>query len=402
MEQARTQAMRIVEQARRESQAFLMELEKLKKEKEKNQNLADLARRAKSQMKQHANAMAEVTNPVVAPVIDDADYVLPRPLQVGDAVLIADLDKQATVLTLPDKNGNVEDIVLGFDNVAGYEVNGCFFGAFIGRHGNRIGDAKFELDGVTYELEKNDGKNNLHGGTPGYHQVMYQAAVGDNSVTFTRVSPDGEQGYPGNLDVSLTYTLTDDNELKLHYVTKSDKNTLCNLTNHSYFNLKGHKSGQITDHIVTIKANGFTSTSDDLIPDGTIVDVTDTPMDFRKPRCVGDDIDSDYPPIVLAGGYDHNYVLDKPEGTFAKVAEVTEKESGRTMEVYTDLPGMQLYSGNFIENEKGKDGQTYTKRTGICFETQFFPNSINVKSFTPCVIKAGETFESETMYKFIF
>ena len=202
--------------------------------------------------------------------------------------------------------------------------------------------------------------------------------------------------------MSLTYTLTDDNELKLHYVTKSDKNTLCNLTNHSYFNLKGHKGGQITEHIVTIKANGFTSTSDDLIPDGTIVDVTDTPMDFRKPRCVGDDIDSDYPPIVLAGGYDHNYVLDKPEGTFAKVAEVTEKESGRTMEVYTDLPGMQLYSGNFIENEKGKDGQTYTKRTGICFETQFFPNSINVKSFTPCVIKAGETFESETMYKFFF
>ena len=258
------------------------------------------------------------------------------------SVSVIDYGANLVSLMVPDKNGNVEDIVLGFDNVAGYEVNGCFFGAFIGRHGNRIGDAKFELDGVTYELEKNDGKNNLHGGTPGYHQVMYQAAVGDNSVTFTRVSPDGEQGYPGNLDVSLTYTLTDDNELKLHYVTKSDKNTLCNLTNHSYFNLKGHKSGQITDHIVTIKANGFTSTSDDLIPDGTIVDVTDTPMDFRKPRCVGDDIDSDYPPIVLAGGYDHNYVLDKPEGTFAKVAEVTEKESGRTMEVYTDLPGMQL------------------------------------------------------------
>ncbi len=264
------------------------------------------------------------------------------------SVSVIDYGANLVSLMVPDKNGNVEDIVLGFDNVAGYEVNGCFFGAFIGRHGNRIGDAKFELDGVTYELEKNDGKNNLHGGTPGYHQVMYQAAVGDNSVTFTRVSPDGEQGYPGNLDVSLTYTLTDDNELKLHYVTKSDKNTLCNLTNHSYFNLKGHKGGQITDHIVTIKANGFTSTSDDLIPDGTIVDVTGTPMDFRKPRCVGDDIDSDYPPIVLAGGYDHNYVLDKPEGTFAKVAEVTEKESGRTMEVYTDLPGMQLYSGQSL------------------------------------------------------
>ena len=310
----------------------------------------------------------------------------------------------ANLLTLfvPDKNGKTKDIVLGYEHLEDYFTNDAFFGCSVVPCGNRIGDAKFELDGVTYELEKNDGKNNLHGGTPGYHQVMYQAAVGDNSVTFTRVSPDGEQGYPGNLDVSLTYTLTDDNELKLHYVTKSDKNTLCNLTNHSYFNLKGHKGGQITDHIVTIKANGFTATSDDLIPDGTIVDVTDTPMDFRKPRCVGDDIDSDYPPIVLAGGYDHNYVLDKPEGTFAKVAEVTEKESGRTMEVYTDLPGMQLYSGNFIENEKGKDGQTYTKRTGICFETQFFPNSINVKSFTPCVIKAGETFESETMYKFSF
>ena len=316
------------------------------------------------------------------------------------SVSVIDYGANLVSLMVPDKNGNVEDIVLGFDNVAGYEVNGCFFGAFIGRHGNRIGDAKFELDGVTYELEKNDGKNNLHGGTPGYHQVMYQAAVGDNSVTFTRVSPDGEQGYPGNLDVSLTYTLTDDNELKLHYVTKSDKNTLCNLTNHSYFNLKGHKSGQITDHIVTIKANGFTSTSDDLIPDGTIVDVTDTPMDFRKPRCVGDDIDSDYPPIVLAGGYDHNYVLDKPEGTFAKVAEVTEKESGRTMEVYTDLPGVQMYTANFVEDECGKEGAIYQKHHAVCFETQYFPDAVNHENFVSPICRAGEAYDTTTVYKF--
>lgn len=313
------------------------------------------------------------------------------------------IDYGANIVSLmvPDKNGKLEDIVLGFDDVAGYEVNGCFFGAFIGRHGNRIGQARFELNGTTYELEKNDGENNLHGGTPGYHQVMYQAAATDNSITFTRVSPDGEQGYPGNLEIAVTYTLTDDNELKLDYKTKSDKDTLCNLTNHSYFNLKGHDGGEITDHIVTIRANGFTGTSDDLIPDGTIVDVTDTPMDFRQPRRIGDDVDSEYAPIVLAGGYDHNFVLDKPEGAFEKVAEVTEPSSGRKMEVYTDLPGMQLYSGNFIEKEEGKKGQTYTRRTGICFETQFFPNSINVPTFTPCILKAGETFHSQTVYKFV-
>lgn len=319
----------------------------------------------------------------------------------GMSVSAIDYGANIVSLMVPDKNGVVEDIVLGFDDVAGYEVNGCFFGAFIGRHGNRIGQAKFELNGKTYELEKNDGANNLHGGTPGYHQVMYQASTTDNSVTFTRVSPDMEQGYPGNLEISLTYTLTDENELKLDYVTKSDEDTLCNLTNHSYFNLKGHKGGEITDHIVTIKANGFTGTSDDLIPDGSIVDVTETPMDFRKPRRVADDIDSDYAPIVLAGGYDHNFVLDKPEGSFEKVAEVTEETSGRTMEVYTDLPGMQLYSGNFIEKENGKEGHIYTKRTGICFETQYFPNSINVPEFTPCVLKAGDTFRSATVYKFV-
>lgn len=319
----------------------------------------------------------------------------------GLSVSAIDYGANIVSLMVPDKNGILEDIVLGFDDVAGYEVNGCFFGAFIGRHGNRIGQAKFELNGKTYELEKNDGANNLHGGTPGYHQVMYQASTTDNSVTFSRVSPDMEQGYPGNLDISLTYTLTDDDELKLDYVTKSDQDTLCNLTNHSYFNLKGHKGGEITDHIVTIKANGFTGTSDDLIPDGSIVDVTDTPMDFRKPRRVADDIDSDYAPIVLAGGYDHNFVLDKPEGSFEKVAEVTEETSGRTMEVYTDLPGMQLYSGNFIEKENGKERQIYTKRTGICFETQYFPNSINVPEFTPCVLKAGDTFRSTTVYKFV-
>ena len=306
-----------------------------------------------------------------------------------------------THLMVPDKNGTLDDIVLGFDEVAGYEVNGCFFGSFIGRHGNRIGDAKFTLNGRTYELEKNDGKNNLHGGTPGYHKVMYAASAADNSVTFTRTSPDMEQGYPGNLDIAVTYTLTDEDELRIDYKMKSDQDTLCNPTNHSYFNLKGHNGGTITDHRLYIKANGFTETSDDLIPNGTIVDVTGTPMDFREKKPIGQDIGQDYQPLKVAGGYDHNFVLDKKEGVLEKVGEVSEDTTGRTMEIYTDLPGMQLYSGNFIEKEDGKGGNEYTFRTGVCFETQYFPNSINIPEFPSCVLKADEEFTSTTIYKFV-
>lgn len=304
-------------------------------------------------------------------------------------------------LMVPDKNGTLDDIVLGFDNVAGYEVNGCFFGSFIGRHGNRIGDARFVLNGKTYELEKNDGKNNLHGGTPGYHKVMYQASTTDNSVTFTRMSPDMEQGYPGNLDISVTYTLTDENELRIDYKMRSDQDTLCNPTNHSYFNLKGHNGGTITDHKLYIKANGFTETTEDLIPNGTIVDVTGTPMDFRTKKTICQDIEADYQPLKVAGGYDHNFVLDKKEGALEKIGEVSEDTTGRTMEIYTDLPGMQLYSGNFIEKEDGKGGNVYTKRTGVCFETQYFPNSVNIPAFPSCVLKAGDEFTSTTIYKFV-
>ncbi len=303
-------------------------------------------------------------------------------------------------LFTPDRNGELDDIVLGFDDVAGYEVNGCFFGAFIGRHGNRIGNAEFELNGKTYELEKNDGENNLHGGTPGYHQVMYETETAENSVTFYRVSPDMEQGYPGNLEISVTYALTEENELEITYRAKPDQDTLCNVTNHSYFNLKGHQGGEITGHEVWIKANGFTETTDDLIPNGNIIDVTGTPMDFRKKKKIGEEIEADYKPLQLAGGYDHNFVLDKESGKVEKVAELSEESSGRTMEVYTDLPGMQFYTGNFIMKEEGKEGAVYTKRTGVCFETQFFPNSVNIPSFESCVLKAGETFESRTVYKF--
>lgn len=318
----------------------------------------------------------------------------------GMRVDLIDYGANIVRLFVPDQNGKLDDIVLGFDDVAGYEENGCFFGSFIGRHGNRIGNAEFELNGVTYELEKNDGDNNLHGGTPGYNKVMYKAETAENSVAFSRTSPDMEQGYPGNLDICVTYALTDDNELKISYQAKTDKDTLCNVTNHSYFNLKGHDGGTITDHKVWIRANGFTETSDDLIPNGNIIDVAGTPMDFRTEKTIAEDIEADYEPLKIAGGYDHNFVLEKEAGKMEKVAELSEETTGRRMEVYTDLPGMQLYTGNFIVKEDGKGGIEYTKRTGVCFETQFFPNSVNIPSFESCVLKAGDTFTSTTIYRF--
>lgn len=318
----------------------------------------------------------------------------------GMRVDLIDYGANIVRLFVPDQNGKLDDVVLGFDDVAGYEENGCFFGSFIGRHGNRIGNAEFELNGVTYELEKNDGDNNLHGGTPGYNKVMYKAETTENSVAFSRTSPDMEQGYPGNLDICVTYALTDDNELKISYQAKTDKDTLCNVTNHSYFNLKGHDGGTITDHKVWIRANGFTETSDDLIPNGNIIDVAGTPMDFRTEKTIAEDIEADYEPLKIAGGYDHNFVLEKEAGKMEKVAELSEETTGRRMEVYTDLPGMQLYTGNFIVKEDGKGGIEYTKRTGVCFETQFFPNSVNIPSFESCVLKAGDTFTSTTIYRF--
>lgn len=319
----------------------------------------------------------------------------------GMSLSAIDYGANVVSLMVPDKDGNQDDIVLGYDDVAGYEVNGCFFGAMIGRHGNRIGQARFTLNGKEYELEKNDGDNNLHSGLVGYHKRMFEAETGDNSVTFSRLSPHMEQGFPGNLKVSVTYTLTDENEWKLLYKAESDQDTLCNMTNHTYFNLKGHDGGPVTGHTVQILANGFTETSDDLIPNGRIVDVAGTPLDFREKKELGRDIEADYKPLIQGGGYDHNFVLDKKDGDFAKVAEISEETKGRTMEVYTDLPGMQMYSGNFIHDERGKNGAVYTERNGVCFETQFFPNSVNIPEFKPCIIKAGEKFESLTVYKFV-
>ena len=318
----------------------------------------------------------------------------------GMKVSFLNLGAVIVKLIIPDKNGQSDDIVLGFDDVPSYEKNNESYGAFLGRHSNRTAGAQFEINGVTYYLEKNNGENNLHSGHPGFHRVIYDVATEGNSITFSRVSPDGEQGFPGNLTVSVTYTVTEENELKIHYHAVSDRDTLCNLTNHSYFNLKGHNKGTILDHIVKIYANGFTETTDDLVPTGKILDVAGTPMDFREPKPLGRDIEADYGPLKQGNGYDHNFVLDKPEDAFGKAAEVFEETSGRKMEVFTDLPGMQVYAGNFIGHEPGKDGAVYENRTGVCFETQLFPNSIHIPEFKSCLLKAGEEFDSTTVYKF--
>lgn len=305
-----------------------------------------------------------------------------------------------------DKEGKLSDVVLGYDNLDAYENgNGPGFGSFIGRHANRIGGAVFTLSGKTYELEKNDGENNLHGGTPGYNKVIYQVETASeekkDSITFSRRSPDMEQGFPGNFDVKMTYELTEKNELVLKYEGVSDKDTLVNLTNHTYFNLAGHNAGSILNHEVKIAAKQFTPTTDDLIPMGERMDVAGTPMDFNNWKRIGDEIEAEFKPLVIAGGYDHNYVLERPDdGQVLKVAELRESGTGRHMEVWTDLIGMQFYTGNFIMGEDGKEGAHYEKRDGVCFETQFFPNSCNVESFKSCELKAGKTFKSTTVYAF--
>ena len=308
-------------------------------------------------------------------------------------------------IIVPDKSGNVRDIALGYANLEGYEKNKPGFGSFIGRHANRIGGASFELNGKRYELEKNDGDNNLHSGFTGYNTLIYETEVFEEediiSVEFARLSPHMEQGFPGNLDMTITYSLTENNELLIEYYAVSDKDTVVNLTNHSYFNLGGHNSGSALEHKVWIKANQFTPTDSNLIPTGELLDVEGTPMDFRTLKPIGKDIDADYEPLKLANGYDHNYVLDISGAEVEKVAELVEESTGRRMEVFTDMPGLQLYTSNMLTSvDNSKDNAVYGSGSGVCFETQYYPNSCNIKEFPSCILKAGKEFDKVTIYRF--
>lgn len=318
----------------------------------------------------------------------------------GMSISVTDFGATLVNVFVPDKAGKQIDVVLGYDDVKGYEEGTVFFGATVGRSANRIGEAAFELNGVTYQLEKNDNDNNLHSGLDFYNKRMWKVLKkADNSVTFVLHSPDGDQGYPGNLDMEVTYTLTEENEVKITYHGVPDQDTLVNMTNHSYFNMDGQDSGDVLGQEVQIEADYFTKADAESIPTGELTRVEGTPMDFRQKKAIGKDIEEDYEALILGKGYDHNWVLNG-EG-FRKVAEMSGKTSGITMEVYTDLPGMQLYTANFVENEKGKGGAVYQMRHAACFETQYYPDAVHKEHFPGPICHAGEAYDTCTTYKFI-
>lgn len=308
-------------------------------------------------------------------------------------------------LRTPDKNGKLDDIVLGFDTLDGYLGKHPYFGAIIGRYGNRIGNAKFTLDGVEYQLAANNGPNALHGGLKGFDKAVWKAESFETNqgvgVVFTHTSPDGEEAYPGNLTAKVTYTLTNQNELIFDYEAASDKATHVNLTQHTYFNLAGAGKGDVLGHEVMLNADSFTPVDATLIPTGEIRKVAGTPLDFAKPTAIGARINQDDEQLELAGGYDHNFVLNRKGEEASLAARVYEPASSRVLEVFTTQPGVQFYTGNFLDGSlKGKGGSVYPKRSGFCLETQHFPDSPNKPEFPSTILRPGETFRSQTIYKF--
>lgn len=317
----------------------------------------------------------------------------------GMEIRVSDYGAALVNVFVPDKNGEKRDVVLGYDNALGYEKGDKFFGAIVGRCANRIGGACFTLNGKTYHLEKNDHENNLHSGTDFYNKRIWQVkAENDTSVTFLLHSPDMDQGYPGDVDIEVTYTLTEDNEVKIHYYAVPKADTILNLTNHSYFNINGEGSGSILEQEAWISADAYTRADAESIPTGEITPVEGTPMDFRERKLLGKEIDSCYEATKLGGGYDHNWVLNG--SGLRKVGELLSEKSGIKMEVYTDLPGMQVYTANFLEDDLGKNGNVYGRRSAVCFETQYFPDAVNKEQFDGPVALAGETYETETIYRF--
>ena len=310
-------------------------------------------------------------------------------------------------LKVPDKNGKLDDVVLGYDNLEGYLINkgNPHFGALIGRYGNRIGGAKFTLEGQTYVLAINNGPNSLHGGIKGFDKVVWQArswlTPDGPSLELTYLSKAGEEGFPGNLKVTAIYTLTDNNELQLNFTATTDQPTLCNLTQHSYFNLRGQGNGDILGHEVYINSDKTTLVDKDLISTGEYAPVDGTPFDFRKPTAIGARINDPDQQLQFGTGYDHNWVINKPLGKLGLQARVYEPTTGRIMEVWSTEPGVQFYTGNFLDGTiTGKDGKVYSRRTGFCLEPQHYPDSPNKPMFPTTELKPGETYQNTILYRF--
>ncbi|QHI68909.1 aldose epimerase family protein [Tichowtungia aerotolerans] len=306
-------------------------------------------------------------------------------------------------LETPDRDGNMADIVLGHDTAAEYADGGPYFGAVIGRFGNRIKDGKFSLEGVDYTLAQNNGPNALHGGLKGFDKIIWDTEIlEDTAIRMRYVSADGEEGFPGEVETVITYTLTDDNELKIDYSAESTKATPFNITNHSYFNLAGHDSGIAVGQIMTINADRYLPIDATSIPTGEEASVEGTPFDFRTPHVIGARIDEDNEQLAFAGGYDHNWCLNKEtDGEISFCARSEDPVSGRVMETFTTEPGVQFYAANFLDGTlKGKGGCMYVKRGGFCLETQHWPDSPNQPQFPNTILRPGEAFLSQTIYKF--
>ena len=319
----------------------------------------------------------------------------------GMKAVVTDFGATLHSLYVPDKDGNMLDVVWGYEEVSGYEIdNGPYFGATVGRIANRVGGAVVTVNGVDYKMDVNERTNCLHSGPNGWHLRIWNAESGENYVKFSMLSPDGDQGLPGNFNISVTYTVTDDNGLKISYDGMSDKDTYVSLTNHSYFNLDGAASDSILDQVMWIKADAYTRVSEEMISTGEYMDVTDTAMDFRVAKAIGRDIANDEEPLRIGGGYDHNWVISKHAADEAIASLVSEK-SGIKMEVFTDCPGLQVYTGNFLQNKDGgKGGRIYPDRSGVAFETQQFPDAMHHDNFPSPLVKAGEAFHTETEYRF--
>ncbi|HUO25761.1 MAG TPA: aldose epimerase family protein [Candidatus Aquilonibacter sp.] len=303
-------------------------------------------------------------------------------------------------LRTPDRNGKMDDIVLGYDSLEPYLTNPAYFGAIIGRYANRIAHGTFQLDGKTYSIPKNNGDNALHGGTRGFNKVVWTAQQIKDGIELTYVSPDGDQGFPGTLTSTVSYTLHG-GALRIEYSATTDKDTVVNLTNHSYFNLAGEGHGDILGDVAKIDASRFTPVDSNLIPTGALKPVQGTPFDFRAPHVIGERIHADDPQLKLAKGYDHNFVLDHPEGELAEAAEVFDPTTGRVLRVLTTQPGVQFYTGDSLDGSiTGKHGHVYRQYSAFCLETQHFPDSPNHPSFPTTELKPGEKFHSVTIFEF--
>ncbi len=323
----------------------------------------------------------------------------------GMEVAIMTYGAAIVALRVPDRTGQVDDVVLGFDTLEGYLGDNPYFGSVVGRYGNRIAGGTFKLDGETYVLARNNGANHLHGGVVGFDKVIWDASpVADDrgpSVQFSYVSQDGEEGYPGTLAVTVTYTLAAGNELIVDYEATTTHATPVNLTQHAYFNLGGEGSGDILDHELSLNASHYTPVDSTLIPNGEVAAVVGTPFDFKtRPARIGARISDEHPQLTIGGGYDHNFVLDSGEDSLALAARAYHPASGRTLEVYTTEPGVQLYTGNFLDALPGKGSHVYGRHAGFCLETQHFPDSPNQPDFPSTILRPGERYQSRTVFAF--